>query len=126
MIRSRNGLIALALALVAGVWLPAAAEAAGAMAVGACGAYGYAIDFVDAAKAPLTALQRCDGKGCRVVVSMKRSCAAFAIDAANSCGAHGYAGAKSLARAQNVALKHCYKFGGKDCVIRAFACDGKN
>ena len=27
--------------------------------------------------------------------------------------------------AENVALKSCYKYGGKDCVIRAFACDVK-
>jgi hypothetical protein len=123
MIRSRDGLVALA--VLASVSLPAAADAAGATAVGACGAYGYAIDFVDVAKAPATALQRCHGKDCKVVVTIKRGCAAFAIDAANACGAHGYAGAKSLARAQNAALKHCYTFGGKDCVIRAFACDGK-
>jgi hypothetical protein len=123
MIRSRSGLIALA--LIAGVGMPGVAEAAGAMAIGICGAYGYAIDFVDAAKAPATALQRCQGNGCKVVATMKRSCAAYAIDATNVCGPHGYAVAKSLARAQNAALKHCYKFGGKDCVIRAFVCDGK-
>jgi hypothetical protein len=124
MIRNRSGLIALV--LIAGIGMPAVAEAAGAMAVGTCGAYGYAIDFIDAAQAPATALQRCQGDGCKVVATMKRNCAAFAIDATNVCGAHGYAVAKSLARAQNDALKHCYKFGGKDCVIRAFVCDGKS
>jgi hypothetical protein len=123
MFHNRSGLVALA--LVATVGLPAAADAAGALAVGACGAYGYAIDFVDAAAATATAKQRCQGKGCNVVVTMKRSCAAFAIDVAGVCGAHGFAGAKNLANAQNIALQHCYKFGGKDCVIRAFACDGK-
>jgi hypothetical protein len=121
--RSRCCLIALA--LIAGVGLPAVAEAAGAMAVGTCGAYGYAIDFVAAAKARATALQRCQGKGCKVVATMKRNCAAFAIDAANVCGPHGYAVAKHLANAQNAALKQCYGFGGKTCVIRAFVCDGK-
>jgi hypothetical protein len=124
MIRSRRGLIALA--LIAGVGMPAVAEAAGAMAVGTCGAYGYAIDFVDAAKARATARQRCQGKGCKVVATMKRTCAAFAIDATNVCGSHGYAVAKGLAQAQNAALKHCYEFGGKTCVIRAFVCDGKS
>jgi hypothetical protein len=123
MTRNRSALVAIA--MTAAVAVPATAFGAGAMAVGTCGAYGYAIDFVDAAKAPATALQRCQGKDCKVVATMKRNCAAFAIDAANVCGAHGYAVAKNLARAQNNALKLCYKFGGKDCVIRAFVCDGK-
>lgn len=123
MIRSRNGLMALA--LLAGVFLSTHARGAGALAVGACGAYGYAIDFADARQASAAALKRCQGKDCHVVVNMKRSCAAFAIDAGNACGPHGYAGAKALARAQNIALQHCYKYGGKNCVIRAFVCDGK-
>lgn len=124
MIRSRDHLFALA--LIAGTALSTHAHGAGAFAVGVCGAYGYGIDFAGARSASATALKRCQGKDCRVVITMKRSCAAFAIDAANACGAHGYAGAKVLARAQNAALQQCYKFGGKTCVIRAFACDGKN
>ena len=32
---------------------------------------------------------------------------------------------RELGAAQNTALKHCYKYGGKDCVIRAWICDGK-
>ena len=38
---------------------------------------------------------------------------------------NGYANAPKLGAAQNTALKHCYKYGGKDCVIRAWICDGK-
>jgi hypothetical protein len=30
-----------------------------------------------------------------------------------------------MTRAQNTALRYCYRNGGKDCVIRAWACDGK-
>jgi hypothetical protein len=124
MIRSRIGLMALA--LLAGALLSTHARGAGALAVGACGAYGYAIDFADVRQASAAALKRCQGKNCSVVVTMKRTCAALAIDAGNACGAHGYAEAKTLARAQNIALQHCYKYGGKDCVIRAFVCDGKH
>jgi hypothetical protein len=43
----------------------------------------------------------------------------------NACGAHGYAVATRLGHAQNQALRQCYQFGGKDCVIRAWACDAK-
>jgi len=56
---------------------------------------------------------------------LKRSCAAFAIDGHKPCGPHGYASARRLDEAENVALKSCYQYGGKDCVIRAFACDTK-
>ena len=45
--------------------------------------------------------------------------------AATPCGPNGYANASRLGVAQNTALKHCYKYGGKDCVIRAWICDGK-
>ena len=39
--------------------------------------------------------------------------------------AHGmYASAPTLGRAQNVALRFCYKYGGRDCMVRAWACDG--
>ncbi len=64
-------------------------------------------------------------KGCRVVTAMKKNCAAFAVDLKNVCGAYGYASAPRLGLAQNTALQQCYGNGGKECVIRAFACDGK-
>lgn len=109
------------------LWLMGSAvgHAAGAMAVGACAAYGYTFDFADPNRAQSTALSKCKGAECRLVLTLRRSCAAFAIDGHNSCGPHGYASARVLARAQNVALEHCYKYGGKDCVIRAWACDAK-
>jgi len=102
----------------------AAASAAGALAVGKCGAYGYAYDFTvdDAARA--AALRKCTGD-CKVVAPIKRTCAALAVDGSNSCGAFGYAAASRLGQAQNTALRQCYRHGGKDCVIRAWACDGK-
>ena len=73
----------------------------------------------------VAALKKCSGPQCKIVLALKRSCAAFAIDGRKPCGAHGYASAKRLGQAENVALKQCYQFGGKDCVIRAWACDAK-
>ena len=102
-----------------------AAPAAGALAVGACGAYGFAIDYARNDTASTAALNKCSGKGCTVVAAMKRNCAALAIDGKNACGPFGYAAAAGLGLAQNTALKQCYRFGGKDCVIRAFVCDAK-
>ena len=110
-----------------GIWVVAieAAQGAGAMAIGSCAAYGYAFDYrnLDAARA--AAQGKCTGTDCRVVMTLKRSCAAFAIDGHRPCGPHGYASARRLGQAENTALASCYKYGGKDCVIRAFACDQK-
>jgi len=101
------------------------AQAAGALAIGACGAYGFAYDFPRMDAAHAEAMRKCTGPGCRVVASMKRNCAAFAVDMRNACGPYGYAAASRLGPAQNTALRQCYGNGGKDCVIRAFVCDAK-
>jgi hypothetical protein len=100
-------------------------QAAGAMAVGACAAYGYAFDYRNADVARTAAAGRCHGASCKVVMMLRHSCGAFAIDGHSPCGPHGYASARRLGQAENVALKSCYKYGGHDCVIRAFACDVK-
>ncbi|MEJ0077428.1 MAG: DUF4189 domain-containing protein [Alphaproteobacteria bacterium] len=100
-------------------------HAAGALATGRCGAYGYSVDDLSAEAASMRARAQCKGKDCKVVTSFAKTCAAFAIDAKNACGPTGWAKADSLARAQNIASEQCHRFGGKTCVIRAWACDGK-
>jgi hypothetical protein len=102
-----------------------AVKAAGALAVGVCGAYGFAYDYRQEGAARTAALGKCTGGDCKIVTAMKRGCAALAIDGSNACGALGYAAATRLGQAQNTALRQCYRFGGKDCVIRAFVCDAK-
>jgi hypothetical protein len=99
-----------------------AVQAAGALAVGTCGTYGYSYDFSRAEAARKAALAKCVGN-CKAV-PMQKACAALAIDLRNPCGAHGYAAAPQLEQAQNTALRFCHKFGGRDCVIRAWVCDG--
>jgi len=101
------------------------AQAAGALAVGACGAYGFAYDYTHGDAAQTEAMRKCSGPACRVVAHMKRNCAAFAVDMRNACGSYGFASAARLGPAQNTALRQCYSNGGKDCVIRAFVCDAK-
>ena len=91
--------------------------AAGAFAIGKCGAYGQAYDFAGAAKARAAAIKQC--KGACTTVTMKRACAAFAVDMANPCGAHGYAVKPRISSSLNEATRKCYEFGGKQCVIRA-------
>ncbi len=101
------------------------ADAAGALAVGSCGAYGYGYDFHNLADARVAAIRNCSGKGCKVVGTIRRGCAAMAVDAKHPCGSFGWAIDSHLGRAENLSLRRCYEFGGKDCMVRAFACDEK-
>jgi len=101
------------------------ARAAGALAIGTCGAYGEAFDYSSLDAARQNALSKCQGEACRVVTTAKRGCAAFAVDFTNPCGAHGWGKGAKLGRSQNDALEACYKDGGKECVIRTFFCDAK-
>jgi hypothetical protein len=101
------------------------ARAAGALAIGSCGAFGEAFDFGSIEQASQSALSKCQGESCRVVTTAKRGCAAFAVDFTNPCGAHGWGKGPRLGRSQNEALEACYRDGGKECVIRTFFCDAK-
>ncbi len=101
------------------------AHAAGALAVGSCGAYGYGYDYRKEADARTAAMKKCSGASCKVVGIMRRGCAAMAIDARHPCGSFGWAINSHLGKAENLSLRRCYQFGGKDCVVRAFACDEK-
>jgi Domain of unknown function (DUF4189) len=119
----RLAVTAVVVAAIASTGATGTARAAGAIAIGACGAYGVAYDYAQPAAANRAALGKCEG-ACRVV-PVSRACGAIAIDGRHACGPHGYAVAGRLGEAQNMALKQCYHFGGKDCVIRAWACDAK-
>src|SRR5262249_43210377 len=99
------------------------ARGAGALAVGRCGAYGNAYDYGTPAAALQAAKAKCDG-AC-TTVTMKRACAALAGGLENPCGPFGYAVAPQISAALNSSMKNCYKFGGRDCVIRTWACDAK-
>ncbi|MDE2603314.1 MAG: DUF4189 domain-containing protein [Bradyrhizobium sp.] len=108
---------------LAGILLTTEARAAGAFAIGKCGAYGEAHDYVGEAGARTAALRQCKD-GC-TALPMKRACAALSIDMANPCGAHGYAVESRISSSLNEATRKCYEFGGKECVIRAWACDAR-
>jgi hypothetical protein len=97
--------------------------AAGAFAIGKCGAYGQAFDYAAEGLALAAARKQC--KGDCTTVTMKRACAALSVDMANPCGAHGYAVKPRISSTLNEATRKCYEFGGKECVIRAWACDAK-
>jgi hypothetical protein len=101
------------------------ADAAGAFAVGACGAYGYGFDFRKMTDARTAAMKKCSGSDCQIVGDMRRGCAAVAIDAKNPCGSFGWAINSHLGKAENASMRRCAEFGGHECVVRAWACDEK-
>jgi hypothetical protein len=120
--RSAAGAAAAAFILTAAM---GAANAAGALAVGSCGAYGYGFDFHKVADARAAAMKKCTGSTCKLVGDLHRGCAAMAVDAKNPCGSFGWAINSHLGRAENISLRRCYDFGGHACMVRAFACDEK-
>jgi uncharacterized protein DUF4189 len=101
------------------------AQAAGAFAVGACGAYGYGYDYRNASDARSAAIKKCSASSCKIIGSINRGCAAMAVDAKNPCGSYGWAVDSHLGKAENASLRRCHEFGGRDCVVRAWACDEK-
>jgi len=120
----RRAMMVFALTLaLAGTRFVTESWAAGAFAIGKCGAYGQAFDYAGEARARAAALKQCKGE-C-TAVTMKRACAALAVDMANPCGAHGYAVKSRISSSLNAATRKCYEFGGRECVIRAWACDAK-
>ena len=120
----RRAMMVFALTLaLAGTRFVTESWAAGAFAIGKCGAYGQAFDYGGEAGARAAALKQCKGE-C-TTVTMKRACAALSVDMANPCGAHGYAVKPKISSSLNAATKKCYEFGGKECVIRAWACDAR-
>ena len=123
-VAQRRALFVLALTLALGASRFATeTRAAGAFAIGKCGAYGQAYDYPAESAARAAALRQC--KGDCTAVTMKRACAAFSVDMANPCGPHGYAVRPKISNSLNEATRECYKFGGRECVIRAWACDAK-
>jgi hypothetical protein len=119
-----RALVAANLVAASLVLAPIQAQAAGALAIGACGAYGFAYDFTAEHAARSAALRNCEGD-CKVIAEVRRNCAAFAVDLKNVCGSYGFAAASRLGLAQNHALRQCHLHGGKDCVLRAYVCDAK-
>lgn len=109
--------------LIAELLLITPSQAAGAFAIGRCGAYGQAFDYPVESAAITAARKQC--KGNCTTVTMKRACAALAVDMKNPCGPYGYAVKPKISSSLNEATRKCYEFGGKECVIRAWVCDAK-
>ena len=102
------------------------ARAAGALAVGSCGAYGEAYDYhtveeARASRAVEMQRQRLPG-GDDVEARLRGLRGRFHRSLWRQWLGPG---AKAWQPRQNAALKACYEQGGKECVIRTFFCDAK-
>jgi hypothetical protein len=75
-----------------------AARAAGALAIGACGAYCEAHDFRTVEEARESAPAKCKSDSCRVVAVTLSGCATFAVDFTDGCGALGWGKGPRLGR----------------------------
>lgn len=114
-----------ALVLAFSLSVSSLANAAGALAVGSCGAYGYGFDYGKIADARSAAISKCAGGHCKVVGVIRKGCAAMAVDAKNPCGSFGWALNSHLGKAENLSMQRCAQFGGHECMLRAWACDEK-
>jgi hypothetical protein len=98
------------------------ATAGGAIAVGKCDRIGWSYGSnLDTAR--YRALWECSRNGdstCRIVTTTVDACAAIAVS--GDCGSRGWATAGSRARAEQMALNECWKFGGRDCSVRRWVC----
>src|SRR6202051_85646 len=89
-VAQRRAMFVFALTLaLAGSRFATESWAAGAFAIGKCGAYGQAYDYAGENAARAAAVKQC--KGDCTAVTMKRACAALSVDMTNPCGSHGYA-----------------------------------
>jgi hypothetical protein len=98
-------------------------RAAGALAVGSCGAYGSAYGFEHLGQARRSALARCGDSSCRTAATIRNQCAAFAVERHNLCGARGWAYASDRAQAEELAMQYCREHAVRDCRVRAWVCD---
>ena len=105
--------------------LPAAAFAYGALAIDSNqgGAYGFSHDYPTMRGARSRALGEC-GRGCSVVVTFTRGCAAYAADQQSGSTAYGWTNnVSSAGSAQAGAVAECRAHGGRACIVRVWGCE---
>jgi hypothetical protein len=102
------------------------AQAAGALAIGKCDRNGWSYGYGSVMEAREQAIKHCASEGdtsCHVVYSIEGECAAFAVS--GSCGARGWARAADRSGAEEAAVEACQSYGGTDCGVRRWICDGQ-
>jgi hypothetical protein len=99
------------------------AWADGALAVGG-GQFGFSRNHETMKHAVKLALDNCGNSKCRIEMTFRNSCVAYA---SASNGIAGWARRDSERAARRAAMKNCDDAGGRDCAVRAnegYECDG--
>jgi Domain of unknown function (DUF4189) len=89
--------------------------------------YGWAVDETSKDKARDSSLAQCNrlaSRQCAMVMEFGNTCASYAIDAARSSTAYGWAYAPTKPEADTAALQNCVQRGGgnSQCLVRVWGC----
>lgn len=87
-------------------------------------AYGASYNFDTPGRAERAALREC-GHGCTVVVRYENGCAAYAADQTHGSTIYGWAPGNSEHNAKRKAMRNCYNYGGQNCIVRVWGCEGQ-
>ncbi len=85
--------------------------------------YGFAYNYATIDEASQRALSEC-GDGCSVVQTFEQGCAAYAADQTPGSSVYGWGTAEDGGSAQNTALQYCQSYGGTQCIVHSWGCDG--
>lgn len=85
--------------------------------------HGFSYGYAQMEDAEQRALEEC-GSNCQVVVRFNRGCAAYATDQSAGSTLYGWAIKDSEASAQQRAIFECTSRGGRQCIVRVWACEG--
>jgi hypothetical protein len=105
--------------MLTGTMAPRPALSEGAIAAARDGQVGLSYNYSGRHRADERAFEEC-GRGCRIVATFRRTCAAVAT---GERGSFGWSTQNNLRRAEENALESCAREGGRRCRIAARRCD---
>ena len=83
--------------------------------------WGWAINHPTVQTAEQRALNEC-GYGCRVVMTFRNQCGAFAADQEPGSTIYGWAKGGSGSGVRSQAIDNCRQRGGRSCTVRTWGC----
>lgn len=86
-------------------------------------AYGASYNHENQRRADRAALSEC-GHDCTVVVRYNTGCAAYAADQTRGSTVYGWAPGSTEQQAKRKAMRNCTSYGGHNCLIRVWSCEG--
>jgi len=101
------------------------AQADGALALGACSAWGWSSSETSrgAGQKAIADCARHDAQDCKVVATTHEGCMAVATDQSVSCGRYYWASEATRPEAEAGSLGQCRSGEGKNCTLVASKCD---